>query len=322
MGAFIDMRGRRYEAFEVVARGGFDASGLIRWRCKCDCGNDFELRGTDLRFGNPRSCGCLTPLVNERICQVDSCGRQARGSADGTPVCSVHYQRWARRGSFDRKQKPVPPSPNGLCTVAGCRRPVQSRNSPLCKTHYFRVKRGSRLGLVATRDHCLRCSKPLAGNQSRYCSRKCLQKSFTKLPLVMPCAACGQPFEPARKWLVCSPACADAREEQWKTDPRTREQKKRRAAKRRAVQRGVQFEDFNFSEIFARDKWTCQICLTPVDRSKSFPHHLSPSIDHIVPLSKGGPHRRFNVQCAHWICNIRKSTKPMRRMEAPTCDAA
>lgn len=29
------------------------------WKCRCDCGNEVEKKGTDLRFGHTRSCGCL-----------------------------------------------------------------------------------------------------------------------------------------------------------------------------------------------------------------------------------------------------------------------
>jgi len=33
------------------------------------------------------------------------------------------------------------------------------------------------------------------------------------------------------------------------------------------------------------------------------PHPLSMSIDHIIPLSRGGTHEPDNVQLAHFICN-------------------
>lgn len=33
------------------------------------------------------------------------------------------------------------------------------------------------------------------------------------------------------------------------------------------------------------------------------------TIDHIIPLSKGGTHTYNNVQLAHYICNSKKSDK-------------
>lgn len=35
---------------------------------------------------------------------------------------------------------------------------------------------------------------------------------------------------------------------------------------------------------------------------------MSASLDHVVPLSKGGDHTRSNSVVAHLICNIRKSS--------------
>jgi len=29
------------------------------WRCRCDCGNELELRRSNVRSGNTQSCGCL-----------------------------------------------------------------------------------------------------------------------------------------------------------------------------------------------------------------------------------------------------------------------
>jgi len=41
----------------------------------------------------------------------------------------------------------------------------------------------------------------------------------------------------------------------------------------------------------------------------SHPHPLSASIDHIIPLSRGGTHVEGNVNGVHLRCNIQKSDK-------------
>jgi hypothetical protein len=33
--------------------------GGTLWKCRCECGNEIFVRGTDLKSGNTRSCGCL-----------------------------------------------------------------------------------------------------------------------------------------------------------------------------------------------------------------------------------------------------------------------
>ena len=54
----------------------------------------------------------------------------------------------------------------------------------------------------------------------------------------------------------------------------------------------------------------CGICGKPVDKKLKYPHPLSPCIDHIIPIDKGGhPSDIDNMQLAHWTCNRQKSNK-------------
>lgn len=54
----------------------------------------------------------------------------------------------------------------------------------------------------------------------------------------------------------------------------------------------------------------CGICGKPVDFSQKYPSPLSPCIDHIIPINKGGhPSDISNMQLAHWTCNRQKSDK-------------
>jgi 5-methylcytosine-specific restriction endonuclease McrA len=65
-------------------------------------------------------------------------------------------------------------------------------------------------------------------------------------------------------------------------------------------------ERFDAAEIYERDGWTCALCGRPIDRNLSYPDRLSASLDHIVPVSKGGQHTRENTQAAHFTCNTSK----------------
>lgn len=54
----------------------------------------------------------------------------------------------------------------------------------------------------------------------------------------------------------------------------------------------------------------CGICGKPVDFRVKYPNPLSPCIDHIIPIAKGGhPSDIDNLQLAHWMCNRQKSDK-------------
>ena len=58
---------------------------------------------------------------------------------------------------------------------------------------------------------------------------------------------------------------------------------------------------------------TCGICGHPVDFSLKPPHPMSPTVDHIIPVAKGGhPSDIDNLQLAHWTCNRQKSDKIFR----------
>ncbi len=93
---------------------------------------------------------------------------------------------------------------------------------------------------------------------------------------------------------------------------KTEEGKMRRKSseqRRRATKKTTEIEHFHSQEIYERDKWVCGICGEVVDRELKYPDLLSPSLDHVLPLSKGGAHTRENCQLAHFICNSRKGDK-------------
>lgn len=78
-------------------------------------------------------------------------------------------------------------------------------------------------------------------------------------------------------------------------------------AERYGTHRGA-FEK-NKKKILATQK-VCGICGKLVDFKQKYPHPLSPCIDHIIPIAKGGhPSDIANMQLAHWTCNRQKSDK-------------
>lgn len=68
----------------------------------------------------------------------------------------------------------------------------------------------------------------------------------------------------------------------------------------------------NKKKIYATQT-VCGICGRPVDFTLRYPHPLSPCIDHIIPIAKGGhPSDLDNLQLAHFACNRQKSDKLFR----------
>ncbi|WP_108921057.1 HNH endonuclease [Mycobacterium montefiorense] len=93
--------------------------------------------------------------------------------------------------------------------------------------------------------------------------------------------------------------------------------KRARRMLRRAQEFGVEAELVIPEEVFARDNWTCKVCgkkIPPRSRSlknRTYSHEydpLSPSIDHVIPHSAGGPHTYDNCTTVHRRCNSFKSS--------------
>ncbi|MER7053478.1 HNH endonuclease signature motif containing protein [Streptomyces sp. NPDC000351] len=64
-------------------------------------------------------------------------------------------------------------------------------------------------------------------------------------------------------------------------------------------------------DVHTRDGWICQLCHEPIDQGMAWPNPMSPSVDHVIPLSRGGAHALSNVQSAHLGCNSSKGDRDM-----------
>ena len=68
----------------------------------------------------------------------------------------------------------------------------------------------------------------------------------------------------------------------------------------------------NKRRIFASQD-VCALCGKPVDFSLKYPDPMCATIDHIIPINKGGsPSDISNLQLAHFCCNRAKSDRLQR----------
>lgn len=65
----------------------------------------------------------------------------------------------------------------------------------------------------------------------------------------------------------------------------------------------------NNKKIILATQSVCGICGQPVDKSLKYPNPMSPTVDHIIPCSRGGSDDLDNLQLAHRKCNRLKSDK-------------
>ena len=64
MSNFIDLTGQKFGRLTVIRKAENPSEAHIKWLCECECGNFITTRGTSLRSGITKSCGCL---VSDKI---------------------------------------------------------------------------------------------------------------------------------------------------------------------------------------------------------------------------------------------------------------
>lgn len=172
---------------------------------------------------------------------------------------------------------------------------------------------------------CARCAASLSNRQlgAKYCSQQCAEVAGgRRRPSEMTsrtCAldGCQQRFQPRRESDRCCSekhgkalwnreSRADGRQKPPPWSDVRRDRYHRRRAQKKAASTG---EPVLLAVIAERDGWRCSLCSHPVDPAVAWPGSLSPSLDHRVPISKGGAHDPSNVFLAHLGCNSSKGDR-------------
>ena len=111
----------------------------------------------------------------------------------------------------------------------------------------------------------------------------------------------------ARTCIVCNKPLAAGRraDSRYCGDSCTRRARKHIGNAQRRMRVPDQMEAISRADVYARDGWVCQLCGEPVDPEREYPDPLAASLDHVVPLSRGGTHESTNLQLAHLGCNAR-----------------
>lgn len=122
--------GRRFGKLIVVERAE-NIGDYAAWKCKCDCGNETVVTGSNLRSGNTKSCGCLSGtthgMTHTRLyhvwggmiqrCTNPNAAKYSYYGGRGIRVCDewcnsfVAFYEWAMANGYD------PELPWYKCTI-------------------------------------------------------------------------------------------------------------------------------------------------------------------------------------------------------------
>lgn len=154
------------------------------------------------------------------------------------------------------------------------------------------------------------CQSGLCGNRGvSYAAKWCEQcrTAFLSLPYgttgyrSLVCNRCFCHVEPRGKYKA-GKYCAECEREV------AREQSRRLPSNHRARARryGCEYDSsVNLSKLMKRDNNQCQYCGVKVVRSREHREDRA-TLDHVVPMAKGGGHTWNNVKLACWVCNTVK----------------
>ena len=134
-----------------------------------------------------------------------------------------------------------------------------------------------------------------------------LKRIAAKHKYYIKCSECGRAIFSNKNKKTCSQACANKRKN------RIKEVKRRRKLK----SNGNINWNISLKQLYERDKGICYICNKKTDINDYEIRNDGtfiagdnyPSIDHLIPVNKGGTHTWDNVRLAHRHCNIIKSDK-------------
>jgi len=79
---------------------------------------------------------------------------------------------------------------------------------------------------------------------------------------------------------------------------------------------GSAVECIDYQAVWDRDNGCCWICGEAVDPSLKFPHPMSKSWDHVIPVSKLGSHTMDNIALSHLRHNLSKKDRVLARRPA------
>ncbi len=295
-------------------RARHDPPPLLPTKCTAD-GCEVRLRTNAMVTGLCRKHRDEALQAAAPECSEKGCERRAQ-IGRSHEMCTMHARRYRVRGDAGGVEPERVRSYDGaLCKHPSkeCPRPAQIKG--WCELHWGRVERTGDPGVVGNTkqrivvidgvEHrpCYTCGVPklltefYQSKVTGYYDNDC-KRCARKRALAHRHANLERSRENSRRYYHENPDLVNTR-----------------TIMRRDIERSGQAEgdEIDRREVAEMFGWICQLCSEPIDPSinhrKWDCKPMGVSLDHIVPLTRGGLHVWSNVQPAHLVCNERKQNR-------------
>ena len=206
-------------------------------------------------------------------------------------ICSFCGMAFERASNYGRK--------GGYCSST-CKK--------LCRNKHSRESRAAEKAARGATCALPGCAKELTGRRTKFCSKKCtlIYRNRTASPFgfgdrsavwIDPCPWCGVLV--TRRFKRGPVLCCVCRIES----------KRSINAKKNLKRRAEGVLTHGPRDIELRDGNRCHICEKRIDMRLSGVDPNGPTIDHLVPVSKGGTNDLSNLALAHRKCNVARGNR-------------
>jgi len=224
----------------------------------------------------------------QRTCERANCNSEYRAKG----LCAKHYNQ------LNRKPNPVSEYKCPTCGEVFVKESARANRyaNVFCST----VCAGEHKGVTATERRINVTAPILYRPRAMHAFIYVLanpSKPSTRVFASGPCRVCGKAFTDLYGAATCGDECQAVHRNAIKREG---------GHKRRALLVMAYVSKVDRLQVYRKDEWVCQLCGVPTVHDAKVPNYFAPTLDHIVPLARGGKHEPSNVQTAHYICNSYK----------------